>query len=69
MTPTCSLVPRLTHETTEVCSKCGSAHGRINQRYCAVCHAEYQRMWRQQSRQKNISTKLRLITSELRERA
>lgn len=29
-----------------VCSACGVAHERKNQRYCASCHADYMRKWR-----------------------
>jgi len=32
--------------TTLRCSACGAAHERAGQRYCAPCHAAYQRRWR-----------------------
>jgi hypothetical protein len=28
------------------CSRCGQEHQRINQHYCAKCHAAYMREWR-----------------------
>lgn len=28
------------------CSNCAGNHHRVGQRYCAACHAAYQRKWR-----------------------
>lgn len=37
---------------THTCSSCGAPQDRLGQRLCSVCHAEYQRKWRQKRTRK-----------------